>query len=49
MNLFYFAPSYRRDYIDSILERSYESFRSVRREYDTIMRQRNALLESIRE
>lgn len=49
MNLFYFAPSMRRDMLDSILERAFGQFRSVRREYENIVRQRNALLKKIRE
>ncbi len=49
MNLLYFAPKERREYIDSILERVFEQFRTVRREYDGIMRQRNALLKNIRD
>lgn len=39
----------RRDYIDSILERKYEQFRLVKRDYENVMRQRNALLKNIRE
>jgi DNA replication and repair protein RecF len=35
--------------LDSILERSFGQFRKVRREYDAIMRQRNALLKKIRD
>ena len=49
MNLLYFVPSIRRDYIDNILERSFEQFRMVHREYETIMRHRNALLKNIRD
>jgi DNA replication and repair protein RecF len=49
MNLLYFAPSVRRDYIDSILDRTFQQFRIVKREYEVIMRQRNALLKKIRE
>jgi DNA replication and repair protein RecF len=49
MNLLYFAPSVRRDYIDSILDRTFHQFRIVKREYEAIMRQRNALLKKIRE
>ncbi len=49
MNLFYFAPSLRRDMIDSIIERAFGQFRKVRRDYEAIMRQRNALLKNIRE
>lgn len=35
--------------LDSILERTFGQFRKVRREYEAIMRQRNALLKQIRE
>ncbi len=49
MNLLYFAPNIRREYIDNILERSHEQFSKVRRNYDTVMRQRNTLLKKIRE
>lgn len=49
MNLFYFAPSIRREYIDSILARTFAQFTQVRRKYELIMRQRNALLKKIRE
>jgi len=49
MNLLYFAPSMRRDTMDIVLSRVYEQFPSVKREYDMIMRQRNALLKKIRD
>lgn len=49
MNLLYFAPSHRREYIDSILSRTFSQFSKVKREYDQTMRERNALLKSIRE
>ncbi len=49
MNLLYFAPSMRRDYIDLILSRTYEQFPRVRRDYDLAMRQRNAMLKKIRD
>lgn len=49
MNLLYFAPSARREYIDSILMRAYPSFGKVRREYTEAMRQRNSLLKKVRE
>jgi DNA replication and repair protein RecF len=49
MNLFYFAPSMRRDYVDSILARTFAQFTKVRRDYETTMRQRNALLKKIRD
>lgn len=35
--------------IDSSIERAFGQFRKIRREYDAIMRQRNALLKRIRE
>lgn len=49
MNLLYFAPSVRRDYIDSILDRIFHQFRIVKREYEGVMRQRNALLKRVRD
>ncbi len=49
MNLFYFAPSIRRDLLDDILERAFGQFRSVRKDYENIVRQRNAVLRKIRE
>lgn len=49
MNLFYFAPSMRREYIDGILARTFAQFTQVRRKYELIMRQRNALLKKVRE
>jgi DNA replication and repair protein RecF len=49
MNLLYFAPSMRRDYIDLILSRTHEQFSQVRKNYDLAMKQRNALLKKIRE
>jgi len=49
MNLLYFAPSIRRDYIDSILDRSFHQFHGVKRDYELVMRQRNALLKRIRD
>lgn len=49
MNLLYFAPSIRREYIDLVLSRTHEQFPKIRREYDQVMRQRNAMLKKIRE
>lgn len=49
MNLLYFAPSMRRDYIDLILSRTYAQFPHVRRDYELVMRQRNTLLKNIRD
>ncbi len=49
MNLLYFAPSARREYIDSILLRAFPTFSKVRREFTEAMRQRNSLLKHIRE
>ncbi len=49
MNLLYFAPAMRRDYIDLILSRTYAQFPGIKRDYDLAMRQRNAMLKSIRD
>jgi DNA replication and repair protein RecF len=49
MNLLYFAPSIRRDTMDTVLSRVYGQFSTVKREYDMVMRQRNALLKKIRD
>ncbi len=49
MNLLYFAPAIRRDYIDSILARTFAQFSKTKRDYLEVMRQRNALLKKIRE
>lgn len=49
MNLLYFAPSIRRDYIDLILARTHKQFSKIRRDYDLVMRQRNAMLKKIRD
>jgi len=49
MNLLYFAPGMRRDAIDSVLSRAYDQFSKTKKEYDSVMRQRNALLKKIRD
>lgn len=49
MNMLYFAPSVRRDYIDEILSKTYAQFSKIKKEYEQIMKQRNALLKKIRE
>ena len=49
MNLLYFAPAMRRDYIDLILARTYAQFPGIKRDYELAMRQRNAMLKSIRD
>lgn len=49
MNLLYFAPSIRRDAMDTTLARVYEQFAKIKKEYEGVMRQRNALLKKIRE
>ena len=49
MNLLYFAPAMRRDYIDLILARTYAQFPGIKRDYDLAMRQRNAMLKNIRD
>ncbi len=49
MNLFYFAPSMRREYIDNILSRSFGQFRKIQKDYELTMRQRNTLLKRIKD
>lgn len=49
MNLLYFAPSMRRDAMDMTLSRVYEQFSKVKKDYELVMRQRNALLKRIRD
>ncbi|MBS9783945.1 DNA replication/repair protein RecF [Candidatus Gracilibacteria bacterium] len=49
MNMFYFAPQIRRDYLDDLCARSYLNFPKVQKEFEHVMRQRNALLKKIRE
>lgn len=49
MNLLYFAPSMRRDYMDTVLSRSHGQFSALKKNYDIVMRQRNALLKKIRD
>jgi DNA replication and repair protein RecF len=49
MNILYFAPQMRRDYMDLILSRTYEQFPRLERDYQMTMRQRNAMLKKIRE
>lgn len=49
MNILYFSPAMRREYLDDILSRAYSQFAKIRRDYELVMRQRNALLKKIRE
>lgn len=49
MNVLYFSPSMRRDYIDLILMRTFAQFSKIKRDYELTMRQRNTLLKSIRD
>lgn len=49
MNILYFSPAMRREYLDDILSRAYAQFPIVKRDYEQIMRQRNSLLKKIRE
>lgn len=49
MNILYFSPAMRRDYLDDILSRAYAQFSKMKRDYETVMKQRNALLKRIRE
>lgn len=45
----YLSPSLRREYMDSLLERSFAQFGATKRQYEAVLRQRNALLKSLRE
>ncbi len=49
MNILYFSPAMRRDYLDDILARSYAQFGKIKRDFESVMKQRNALLKKIRE
>jgi DNA replication and repair protein RecF len=49
MNLLYFAPNMRRDAMDLTLSRVYEQFSKVKKDYELVMRQRNALLKKVRD
>jgi DNA replication and repair protein recF len=49
MNILYFSPAMRREYLDDILSRAYAQFSKIKRDYEQVMRQRNALLKKIRE
>lgn len=49
MNILYFAPAIRREYLDDILSRAFSQFLGIKRDYERIMKQRNALLKKIRE
>lgn len=49
MNLLYFAPEMRRNYIDDILSRSYAQFALLKLDFDRTMKQRNSLLKKLRE
>jgi DNA replication and repair protein RecF len=49
MNLLYFTPNIRREYIDAILERAFEQFGRVKKEYEQVVKQRNALLKKVRD
>lgn len=49
MNILYFAPEMRRNYMDDILARVFEGFARQKRSYELTVRQRNTLLKRIRE
>lgn len=49
MNMLYFAPEMRRNYMDDILVRAFDGFPRIKREYEMAVRQRNTLLKHIRE
>ncbi len=49
MNMFYLWPSLRRDFLDSILSRSFWDFDTIKKEYQKIIKSRNATLKAIRD
>lgn len=49
MNILYLGPALRRDFLDEILLLSYPAFIKIRRDYSTVLRNRNAVLKNIRE
>lgn len=49
LNIIYLSPSLRRDYIDSILSQSFESYSGLLKKYKEVLKNRNKLLQSIQE
>jgi DNA replication and repair protein RecF len=49
MNMMYLSPSLRRDFLDEILSKTFENYRTLLSEYKKILISRNKLLKNIRE
>lgn len=49
MNIMYFSPSHRRDYIDSIISQVYPEYKQVLKKYNDIVKNRNKVLKAINE
>jgi recombinational DNA repair ATPase RecF len=45
----YLSPSLRRDFLDEILNSTFESYKNIRSEYKKILISRNKVLKNIRE
>lgn len=49
MNMMYLSPSYRRDFIDDILDNSFLHYNKLNKDYKNIVKNRNKLLKSIKD
>lgn len=47
MNLFYFSPKNRRDFIDNLLEHLYDEYWILLKKYENILKNRNKILQNI--
>jgi len=49
MNLFYLWPKYRRDFLDEILNNTFNDYEKILSNYDKVLKSRNKLLKNIAE
>ncbi|MDD4151278.1 MAG: DNA replication and repair protein RecF [Candidatus Gracilibacteria bacterium] len=49
MNIFYFGPSDRRDFLDNILSNSFSVYSKILKNYENIIKNRNKILKNINE
>lgn len=49
MNIFYFWPSYRRDFLDNILSNSFPVYSKIIKNHENIIKNRNKILKNINE
>lgn len=49
MNMMYLSPSYRRDFIDDILNNCFCEYEKINKDYKNIIRNRNKVLKNIRD